>query len=233
MAASSFRTSYVPLNKQADFINGMQVSPVMLCPMSSCRLIWNGSPHAAEQMFPTPQVRQYLVAVSSLLGCKVYTSPLRSISEMIEMLFTTMQAVRDFLGSIKGSLGLDVYSFSVFHVFFEQYLSIGRDAAVLLLAAAAAVTLVTLLFTASVWASLLVLLVLCMILVRDCLLQVILHAVVSVPCSPEIVLTMLSVLFWDGAAVRSLCSSENVSRVYGHMPVILEAFGARRWICWV
>ena len=25
--ASSFRTSYVPLNKQADFINGMQVAP--------------------------------------------------------------------------------------------------------------------------------------------------------------------------------------------------------------
>ena len=30
VATSSFRTSYVPLNKQADFINGMQVSPVML-----------------------------------------------------------------------------------------------------------------------------------------------------------------------------------------------------------
>ena len=26
VAASSFRTSYVPLNQQADFINGMQVS---------------------------------------------------------------------------------------------------------------------------------------------------------------------------------------------------------------
>ncbi len=26
VAASSFRTSYVPLNKQADFINGMQVT---------------------------------------------------------------------------------------------------------------------------------------------------------------------------------------------------------------
>ena len=26
VAASSFRTSYVPLNKQADFINGMQVN---------------------------------------------------------------------------------------------------------------------------------------------------------------------------------------------------------------
>ena len=75
--------------------------------------------------------------------------------------------MRDFLEGIKGSLGLDVYSFSVFHVFFEQYLSIGRDAAVLLVAAAAAVTLVTLLFTASLWASAMVLLVLCMILVSS------------------------------------------------------------------
>lgn len=77
-----------------------------------------------------------------------------------------MQAVRDFLQGIKESLGLDVYSFSVFHVFFEQYLSIGRDAAVLLVAALVAVTLITLLFTASVWASAMILLVLCMILVR-------------------------------------------------------------------
>ena len=96
------------------------------------------------------------------------------------MLFENVQAVRDFLDSIKGSLGLDVYSFSVFHVFFEQYLSIGRDAAVLLVAAAVAVTLVTLLFTASVWASVLVLLVLCMILVRGLPPSAILHASVSV-----------------------------------------------------
>lgn len=75
-----------------------------------------------------------------------------------------MQAVRDFLRGIKED-GLDVYSFSVFHVFFEQYLSIGRDAAILLVAAAVAVTLIVLLFTASLWASGLVLLVLCMILV--------------------------------------------------------------------
>ena len=77
-----------------------------------------------------------------------------------------MQAVRDFLQGIKESLGLDAYSFSVFHVFFEQYLSIGRDAAVLLVAALVAVTLITLLFTASLWASAMILLVLCMILVR-------------------------------------------------------------------
>lgn len=130
----------------------------------------------------------------------MYASPFRSTSERVDMFSMNVQAVRDFLGSIKGSLGLDVYSFSVFHVFFEQYLSIGRDAAVLLLAAAVAVTLVTLLFTASVWASLLVLLVLCMILVRNDLLQLVTHAIVSVTCSPETVLTMLGVLFWDGAA---------------------------------
>ena len=200
VAASSFRTSYVPLNKQADFINGMQVSPAMLCPMSSCRLVWDGPVHAAEQLLSTPLFWQSLAAVSSLLGCTVYTSSLRSTSERIEMVCLNGQAVRDFLGSIKGSLGLDVYSFSVFHVFFEQYLSIGRDAAVLLLAAAAAVTLVTLLFTASVWASLLVLLVLCMILVRDRLLQVNLHPVVSVTCSPETVFTMLGMLCWASAA---------------------------------
>ncbi len=77
-----------------------------------------------------------------------------------------MQAVRNFLQGIRESLGLDVYSFSVFHVFFEQYLSIGRDAVVLLVAALVAVTIITLLFTASLWASAMILLVLCMILVR-------------------------------------------------------------------
>ena len=76
--------------------------------------------------------------------------------------------MRDFLQDIKESLALDVYSFSVFHVFFEQYLSIGRDATVLLVAALVAVTLITLLFTASLWASAMILLVLCMILVRPC-----------------------------------------------------------------
>ena len=85
---------------------------------------------------------------------------------VVRCLSACMQAVRDFLQGIKESLGLDVYSFSVFHVFFEQYLSVGRDAAVLLVAALVAVTLITLLFTASLWASAMILLVLCMILVR-------------------------------------------------------------------
>lgn len=50
-------------------------------------------------------------------------------------------------------LGLDMYSFSVFHVFFEQYLTIGGAAARLLLAAGAAVTVTVGVFTGSAWAA--------------------------------------------------------------------------------
>ena len=76
------------------------------------------------------------------------------------------QAVRAFLGRVNAELGIDAYAFSVFHVFFEQYLSVGRDAAILLSAAVLAVTAVVLLFTGSAWASALMLGVLTMILVR-------------------------------------------------------------------
>ncbi|CAL8466999.1 g6535 [Coccomyxa elongata] len=96
--ASSFRTSYVPLNKQEDFIKGMQ-------------------------------------------------------------------AVRSFLAKVKQDLGLDVYSFSVFHVFFEQYLTIGHDALVMLTIATIAVTAIVYIFTSSFWASAMICSVLIMILV--------------------------------------------------------------------
>lgn len=69
------------------------------------------------------------------------------------------------MGSVKQELGLDVYSFSIFHVFFEQYLTIGQDALVMLAFATAAVTVIVLVFTASAWASALTCSVLIMILV--------------------------------------------------------------------
>lgn len=42
------------------------------------------------------------------------------------------QAVREFAAGLSKQLGLDIYTFSVFHVFFEQYLSIGTVAVRLL-----------------------------------------------------------------------------------------------------
>lgn len=35
------------------------------------------------------------------------------------------QAVREFAAGLSKQLGLDIYTFSVWHVFFEQYLGIG------------------------------------------------------------------------------------------------------------
>lgn len=64
-----------------------------------------------------------------------------------------MQAVRAMLERARSELGLDVYSFSVFHVFFEQYLTIGAAAARLLALAGAAVTVTVGAFTGSAWAA--------------------------------------------------------------------------------
>lgn len=63
------------------------------------------------------------------------------------------QAVRRTLERASSELGLDVYSFSVFHVFFEQYLTIGGAAARLLLLAGGGVTVTVGVFTGSAWAA--------------------------------------------------------------------------------
>jgi Niemann-Pick C1 protein len=50
--------------------------------------------------------------------------------------------MRDFASRLGSQLGLDVYSYSVFHIFFEQYLTIAGEAMVLLGTAAVAVFLI-------------------------------------------------------------------------------------------
>ena len=64
-----------------------------------------------------------------------------------------VQAVRAILDRASTELGLDVYAFSVFHVFFEQYLTIGAAAARLLALAGAAVSVTVGAFTGSAWAA--------------------------------------------------------------------------------
>lgn len=73
------------------------------------------------------------------------------------------QAVKAFVEKARKDLGLDVYAYSVFHIFFEQYGSIRSQAAVLLGAAMCAVAVIVLLFTGSAWASALILAVLLLI----------------------------------------------------------------------
>lgn len=45
---------------------------------------------------------------------------------------TTQQAVRELAAAASTQLGLRLYPYSVFHIFFEQYLTIGGEALALL-----------------------------------------------------------------------------------------------------
>lgn len=42
-----------------------------------------------------------------------------------EDFIAALASVRAFVATARSELGLDVYAYSVFHIFFEQYLSIG------------------------------------------------------------------------------------------------------------
>ena len=84
-----------------------------------------------------------------------------------------MQAVRQFTAATAAALHKRIYSYSIFHIFFEQYLSVGLEACWLLGGALVSVTLVCAVLTASAGAALVILVVLIM-------LQIDLLAVMSV-----------------------------------------------------
>ncbi|KAL4457923.1 hypothetical protein ABPG75_012788 [Micractinium tetrahymenae] len=76
-----------------------------------------------------------------------------------------LQAVRGFAARLSSSLGLRVYPYSVFHIFFEQYLTIAGEALALLGSAMVAIFLICLAATGSPWSATLICLTLCMLLV--------------------------------------------------------------------
>eukprot|EP00887_Chlorella_sp_A99_P002624 scaffold6.g2624.t1 len=76
-----------------------------------------------------------------------------------------LQSARDFAAAAAAELGVDVFSFSPFHIFFEQYLTIDGEALVLLGCAAVAVFLICLFATGSPWAASVILATLGMLLV--------------------------------------------------------------------
>ncbi|EFN58463.1 hypothetical protein CHLNCDRAFT_6284, partial [Chlorella variabilis] len=74
-------------------------------------------------------------------------------------------AVRAFTASASERLGLRLLPYSVFHIFFEQYLTIGGEALTLLGSACVAIFLICLAATGSPWSATLIVLTLCMLLV--------------------------------------------------------------------
>lgn len=75
-----------------------------------------------------------------------------------------LQAIRDFTAATNKKLGIQMYPYSIFHIFFEQYLYVVRDSIWLLGGALLGVLAVCWAFTASLWASSIILLVVGMIL---------------------------------------------------------------------
>ena len=75
-----------------------------------------------------------------------------------------MQAIRDFTEATNKKLGIQMYPYSIFHIFFEQYLYVVQNSVWLLGGALVGVFAVCWMFTASVWASGIILLVVGMIL---------------------------------------------------------------------
>jgi len=75
-----------------------------------------------------------------------------------------VQAIRDFTHATNKKLGIQMYSYSIFHIFFEQYLYVVQNSIWLLGGALLGVFAVCWLFIASAWASGITLLVVGMIL---------------------------------------------------------------------
>ncbi|XP_057728449.1 uncharacterized protein LOC130944243 isoform X2 [Arachis stenosperma] len=92
---------------------------------------------------------------------RTYHTPLNKQIDYVN----SMRAVREFASRVSDSLKIEIFPYSVFYMFFEQYLNIWRTALVNLAIAIGAVFIVCLVITCSLWSSAIILLVLVMIVV--------------------------------------------------------------------
>ncbi|KAL3617746.1 hypothetical protein CASFOL_038067 [Castilleja foliolosa] len=92
---------------------------------------------------------------------RTYHTPLNKQADYVN----SMRAARDFSSKMSDSLKIDIFPYSVFYMFFEQYLDIWKTALINLAIAIGAVFVVCLVITCSFWTSSIILLVLTMIVV--------------------------------------------------------------------
>lgn len=92
---------------------------------------------------------------------RTYHTPLNKQVDFVN----SMRAAREFSSRVSDSLKIEVFPYSVFYMFFEQYLDIWKTALISLAVAIGAVFVVCLVITCSVWSSGIIVLVLVMILV--------------------------------------------------------------------
>ncbi|XP_047170298.1 LOW QUALITY PROTEIN: NPC intracellular cholesterol transporter 1 [Vigna umbellata] len=91
---------------------------------------------------------------------RTYHTPLNRQGDYVN----AIQAARNFSARISASLKMDIFPYSVFYIFFEQYLDIWKFALINITIALGAIFVVCLVITSSLWSSAIVLLVLVMII---------------------------------------------------------------------
>ncbi|CAN6688278.1 unnamed protein product [Malus baccata var. baccata] len=106
-------------------------------------------------------LKGYGSGVISASEFRTYHTPLNAQGDYVN----SIRAAREFSSRMSDSLKMDIFPYSVFYIFFEQYLDIWRVALINIAIALGAIFIVCLLMTSSVWSSAIILLVLAMIVV--------------------------------------------------------------------
>ncbi|WOL10757.1 Niemann-Pick C1 protein-like [Canna indica] len=99
-----------------------------------------------------------IVSASSF---RTYHTPLNKQSDYVN----SMKAALDFSSKMSRSLKIEIFPYSVFYIFFEQYLDIWKTALINISIALGAVFVVCLILTSSIWISTIILSVLVMIVI--------------------------------------------------------------------
>ncbi|XP_048558735.1 NPC intracellular cholesterol transporter 1-like isoform X2 [Triticum urartu] len=90
---------------------------------------------------------------------RTYHTPLNKQTDYVN----SLRAARDFSSQMSKDLQMEIFPYSVFHIFFEQYLSVWKTAIMNICVCLGAVFVVCLVVTSSLWASAIILIVLAMI----------------------------------------------------------------------
>ncbi|XVE94413.1 hypothetical protein REPUB_Repub02eG0006300 [Reevesia pubescens] len=107
------------------------------------------------------ELKGYENGVIEASSFRTYHTPLNKQIDYVN----SMRAGQQFASRVSDSLKMEIFPYSKFYMFFEQYLDIWRTALVNLAIAIGAVFIVCLVITCSLWSSAIILLVLAMIVV--------------------------------------------------------------------
>ncbi|CAM9001419.1 unnamed protein product [Rhodiola kirilowii] len=106
-------------------------------------------------------LRGYASGVIQASEFRTYHTPLNKQVDYVN----SMRAARDFSSRVSKSLEIDIFPYSVFYPFFEQYLEIWKTALISLSIAVGTIFIVCLVITCSLWSAGIIVLVLMMIIV--------------------------------------------------------------------